>query len=134
MSKNVVHEPPVIDMGNFSFEESKYRRGSDEWMAATLLRECHKQQLEPFEVPLASLNLSQLMFSVSSTDEFVWQMKRCLNADLEHPIILDNLGCVADGNHRICRALLEGRRTILAYRLQSMPEPDFIEESNTESK
>lgn len=132
--KNIVQEPPVIDLGDFSFEESNYCRGNEHWMATTLLRECHRQGLEPFELPLAALDLSKLYFSVSSTDEFVWQMKRCLDSDYDHPIILDNLGQVADGNHRICKALLEGKRTILAYRLQSMPEADFIDNDKTESK
>lgn len=57
-------------------------------------------------------------------------MKRCMDSNIDYPIILDNLGQVADGNHRICKALLEGRRTILAYRLQEMPEPDYIDSDN----
>ena len=123
--------PPVVEMKALTFEESSYVRGKKKWLATTLLRECHEKQLEPFEVPLASLDLSIMPFSVDSLDSFIWQMKRCMGADYEqHPIILDDLGQIADGNHRICKAILEGRRTILAYRLQEMPEPDFVDESN----
>lgn len=125
--KPICQEPPVIDFGRMEFEESKYSRGNESWMATTLLLACHKQALEPFELPLASIDLSVMRFSVKNTDEFVWQMKRCMDADLNNPIILDDLGQVADGSHRICKALLEGRRTIMAYRLQSMPQPDFVE-------
>lgn len=126
-------KPPIVNFNKLEFEESSYHRGGEHWMATTLFLECQKQGLEPFELPLAGLDLSKLLFRCSSTDEFVWQMKRCLDSNLDHPIILDNLGQVADGNHRICKALLEGRRTILAYRLQTMPEPDFTDE-NTESE
>ena len=130
----IVHEPPVIDLGAFEFSESVYTRGREHWMAATLYRECHNQCLEPFELPLAGLDLSVLHFSVSSMDEFIWQMKRCMDCDIEIPIILDNLGQIADGAHRICRAIVEGRKTILAYRLQTMPPCDFVDETKSESK
>lgn len=131
MKKDIIGVPPVIELGNFAFEESIYTRGNESWMATTLLRECRKQHLKPFELPLAGLDLSRLMFSVSSADEFVWQMKRCIDSDYNNPIILDNLGQVADGNHRICKAILDGKNTILAYRLQSMPNPDLIEDNKT---
>ena len=124
---NKQENPPIVDYGTFSFGESYYARGHSRWRADTLLRECQKQHLEPFELPLAGIDLSVLHFSVKSADDFVWQMKRCMDSNIDYPIILDNLGQVADGNHRICKALLEGRRTILAYRLQEMPEPDYIE-------
>lgn len=125
---NKQENPPIVDFGTFSFAESYYVRGHNHWNADTLLRECKKQGLEPFELPLAGIDLSVLHFSVKSADEFVWQMKRCMDSNIDYPIILDNLGQVADGSHRICKALFEGRRTILAYRLQEMPEPDYIED------
>ena len=130
--KVVVMEPPVIDLGSFDFGESNYTRGKEHWMASTLYRACHNQGLEPFELPLAALDLSMLHFSVSSADEFIWQMKRCMDCDTDIPIVLDNLGQIADGAHRVCRAIADGKRTILAYRLMKMPEPDFIDETKTE--
>lgn len=129
--KTTYQEPPILEFEKLEFEESKYSRGNDNWMATTLLLACHRQKLEPFELPLAAIDLSVLRFSVKNTDEFVWQMKRCMDADPDIPIILDDLGQVADGSHRICKAILEGRRTIMAYRLQYMPKPDFVE-PNTE--
>lgn len=33
------------------------------------------------------------------------------------PILLDSYGLVCDGNHRIARAILEGKKYIKAYRL-----------------
>lgn len=121
-------EPPVIEFANFPFEESRFIRGNKVWMATTLLQAVHEQELEPFEYPLACYDMSNLNFKVSNMYNFCDQMKRVLAADYDnHPIILDDLGQVADGNHRICRAILDGKNSILAYRLISMPEPDFIE-------
>ncbi|MEN0058488.1 MAG: hypothetical protein AAGB31_06615 [Bdellovibrio sp.] len=42
----------------------------------------------------------------------------------EHPIILSKDGVVLDGVHRICRAHLDGRKTIPAVRFEVDPEPD----------
>ncbi len=34
-----------------------------------------------------------------------------------------------DGGHRLCKALLEGRRTIRAVRFDVMPEPDEVSDA-----
>lgn len=49
-----------------------------------------------------------------------------LDTDLKYPIILGADGRVMDGMHRVAKAYLEGRATILAVRLEVDPEPDFI--------
>lgn len=49
-----------------------------------------------------------------------------LETDLRYPIILGADGRVMDGMHRVAKAYLEGRATVLAVRLEADPEPDFI--------
>lgn len=49
-----------------------------------------------------------------------------LEADLHYPIILGADGRVMDGMHRVAKAYLEGRDTILAVQLEVDPEPDFV--------
>ena len=46
-------------------------------------------------------------------------------ADLHHPIILSADGRVMDGMHRVCKALIEGRKTVVAVRFESDPDPDY---------
>ncbi|MEO5915042.1 MAG: hypothetical protein ABIS50_12480 [Luteolibacter sp.] len=46
--------------------------------------------------------------------------------DLLYPIIIDPDGRLMDGMHRVCKALNQGLKTILAYRYPQLPEPDFI--------
>ena len=48
-------------------------------------------------------------------------------ADLRYPIILCADGRVMDGMHRVAKAYLEGRTSILAVRLTPTPEPDYID-------
>ena len=45
--------------------------------------------------------------------------------DLSYPIVIDPEGGVMDGMHRVARALTEGRETVPARRLPTMPEPDY---------
>lgn len=52
--------------------------------------------------------------------------------DLRYPIIICPEGSVMDGMHRVCKALLEGRKNIKAYKLDSMPEPDYIDVAEDE--
>lgn len=47
-------------------------------------------------------------------------------ADLAYPIILCPAGRVMDGMHRVVKAFMEGRKHLLAYRLPTLPEPDYI--------
>ena len=48
------------------------------------------------------------------------------DVDMSYPIILGPDGRVMDGMHRVARALLEDRPNILAVRLPTIPDPDFI--------
>jgi hypothetical protein len=47
-------------------------------------------------------------------------------ADLDHPIILDQDGRVMNGMHRVCKAVREGKDKVLAVRFAANPEPDFV--------
>ena len=99
------------------------------WMASSLYKKVEEDGLKPFEIPLASIDLTPLHFKVNSTDSFIWHMNRCMNADTDIPILLDDMGQVADGNHRICKAILDGKRYIKAYRMKDMPAYDFNEDT-----
>ena len=46
-------------------------------------------------------------------------------ADLSYPIILDHAGRVMDGMHRVCKAVREGKNSVLAVRFATTPDPDF---------
>lgn len=43
-----------------------------------------------------------------------------------YPIILDQVGRVMDGMHRVCRAVRDGKNNIPAVRFITTPEPDFV--------
>ena len=47
-------------------------------------------------------------------------------ADLAYPIILDPEGGLMDGMHRVCKAWMQGHKSIAGVRLKNMPEPDYV--------
>lgn len=87
--------------------------------------------LSPFEIEVSS---------VKELDEDCWfgpgkkptlreiaqHCRRINSASLEKPIILNADGSLMDGGHRLCKAILEGHKTIKAVQFTSMPEPDEI--------
>ena len=60
--------------------------------------------------------------------EIARHCKKINNASLKYPIILNVDGSLMDGGHRLCKAILEGHKTIKAVQFTSMPEPDEIQE------
>ena len=119
---------PAISFSKFDFADSGYVRGNKRWKATTLLKAVKEQGLKPFDYPVAAYNMADSYFSLNNMDDFCWHVRRLLTADYESfPIILDDYGQVADGNHRLCHAIVDGVTYVKAYRLQKMPEPDFID-------
>ena len=58
--------------------------------------------------------------------DLVGHMRLVASADLAFPIILSPDGRLMDGMHRVAKALLQGQSRIMAVRLQTLPEPDYI--------
>lgn len=116
---------PKVQIESMALFESNYIDKGRHWSAIKLIDA--SKDLPVFDIPLAGIDISTLPFRVISLDEFIFQMSRVQNTSLEHPIILDDQGCIADGWHRIAKAILEGHTTIKAVRLNEMPEPDKVE-------
>ncbi|HEX6749334.1 MAG TPA: hypothetical protein VF092_18715 [Longimicrobium sp.] len=89
------------------------------------------RRLPPVEVPLDSIRELDEPFwfgggSETATCRAVADHARLISeTDLKYPVILGADGRVMDGMHRVAKAYLEGRSTILAVRLERDPEPDF---------
>ena len=130
-NKNSKNNIPVVPIGEADLSTNRYCRGKNTWNVSTLIDYVKDNKLKPFEIPLAVIPLWDLNFDVYNMDDFIFQVNRTLNANYtKYPIILDDFGQVADGWHRICKAILDGKKTIKAYRITEMPKPDIIEETH----
>ena len=115
---------PIEDM---KFAESEFRRGGDAWKAQTLYDFAKAKEYPVMDMPLWCIDLSDAPFDSGSLRNFIFQCKRVQECSLDYPIILDDNGQIADGYHRLCKAILEGKETIKAIRLLEMPSPDRVD-------
>ena len=88
--------------------------------------------LSPFEIDVSSIKEldKDCWFGKKKPTlrEIARHCKKINNASLKYPIILNADGSLMDGGHRLCKAILEGHKTIKAVQFTSMPEPDEIQE------
>lgn len=84
------------------------------------------------EIPLADIReLDEKYWFDTVSDEPTCRKisehaKLIREVDIRFPIILFSDGGVADGMHRVCRALMDGAPTIKAVRFTIDPEPDYV--------
>lgn len=116
-----------IPVEDITFSDSEYRRGDKIWKAQTLYDFAKAKEYPVMDMPLWNVDLTDEPFECNQLHEFIFQCKRVLNCSLDYPIILDDYGQIADGYHRLCKAILEGKETIKAIRLLEMPAPDRYE-------
>ena len=120
----------VIDtIENITFDRSEFRRDNNVWRAETLYLFAKAKEYPVLDLPLWAIDLSDEPFESRNLKQFIENVKRVNDCSLEYPIILDDNGQIADGYHRLCKAILEGHETIKAIRLEEMPSPDRIEEN-----
>jgi hypothetical protein len=86
----------------------------------------------PVDVPLSDIREIDEQFWFSSEGDQPTCRNVALHAklmnetDLRFPIILSKDGRVMDGMHRVCKALIEGKKSILAVQFDEDPEPDYV--------
>ncbi len=89
----------------------------------------------PFEIEVDSIREldADCWFEgkVPTLREVAKHCERINAAPTDRPIILNDDGSLMDGGHRLCRALIKGRKTVLAVQFPEMPEPDEIRELET---
>ena len=113
---------PTLDLNPLQFHESTYTSYGNSYDAPTLVQFAKDKNYPVFDMPIVGIDMSELPFAVNSFAQFVWQLSRIQNTDLSHPILLDDHGTICDGWHRVAKAVMEGRTTIKAIRLQEMPD------------
>jgi hypothetical protein len=86
----------------------------------------------PIEVPLSEIRELDETFWFNQESDAPTCRRVALHAKLMNetnlslPIILSQDGRVMDGMHRVCKAMIAGRDTILAVRFDEDPEPDYV--------
>jgi hypothetical protein len=102
-------------------------RGLDAWDVHRLVELSRDLPVEQVEVAsLADVDTPYWFHSgqPASVRAVVEHARLIHEVDVSYPIILGPDGRILDGMHRVARALLAGRATIRAVRLEVLPPPD----------
>ena len=86
------------------------------------------KNLDIFELPIAGIDLDHQIWNGFNMFDLAFHCKKVFEADLSKPIILDWNGGIADGRHRVIKAIINGKRTIKAKRITWKIEPDKKDE------
>lgn len=97
------------------------------WQVASLIQWVKEKEYVEFELPLDAVDLSWLPFGSDNILEFIQHVRRVNETDLQYPILIDSFGTICDGWHRVCKAILEGKSTIKAIRIDEMPVASHTE-------
>jgi hypothetical protein len=118
--------PPLVPLYNPRASDCNetYTARGRRWSTNDLIKAA--EGLEPFLVPLASIDTSHQNFEVNCLDDFIYNVHRVNESSLEYPIIFDVYGVICNGYHRVVKAIIEGRRDILAVRLEVMPNSELL--------
>ena len=112
-------KPPRLIDGECSIK-------NEHWSVPRLIR--LSADFPTFEVDLASIDLDVDPWGLHSVLDFCTHMQRAEQCNVQSPVIMSPSGWIMDGWHRVVKAIMEGRRTILAVRFTELPPADRIED------
>ena len=69
-------------------------------------------QTKEVEIDLSVINLSRYGFSTDDLFDFMTHYKLVENADLKYPVILNRRWIIIDWRHRLCKAILQGKKKL----------------------
>lgn len=121
--------PPIVKFRRNEPLQDEYDAGDGtHYSVAALLDDA--KDLPVFDCPLAAIDLSSCLWKNHTMSDLAFHIRRVMRSDLQVPILLDWEGGVADGRHRILKALVLGRRTIKARRMQWKPIPCRVDKDS----
>lgn len=113
---------PIVEMKKADPLQDQYHDGTGSyWGIARLIDDT--KNLVPFDCPVAALNLSDVIWRGNNILDLAVHCKKANDSDLSKPVIIFWDGSIADGRHRIIKAIIKGKRTIKAVRMTWRPEP-----------
>lgn len=98
--------------------------GHDWWYIPTLIDYIKDNHVLEMDLDLASIDLSVMPWSCTSILQFIQHVIDIDEVDFKYPVILSPGGWVMNGWHRVVKGILEGKQTIKAVRLLTLPKRD----------
>lgn len=86
------------------------------WVISDLIARVKELKLKPKKLKLKHISLYNIVFKCEDSYEFMQHVNHVKHSG-KKPIILSHRGQILDGSHRICKAILKGKKTIMCYKL-----------------
>ena len=115
---------PIVKLDGCAVYENTYSHDGKVWSVANLI--ARAKDLVEFDLPLVALHLDVEVWTPVGTPLGIgFHVRRALDVDTAHPVILSAEGFIMDGWHRVLRALIDGKPTIKAVRFAVTPPHDY---------
>lgn len=111
-------EPYIVDL-----KTCTCTIGRKQWKVLTLFEAA--KDLEEFGYPLNLVDKEDDYWGVETLADFIEHARRVESADLSKPIIVSSNGRIMDGYHRICKAAMQGLKSVKAVQFDSDPCQDL---------
>lgn len=79
--------------------------------------------LPVFDLPLSLFPFNDHSFDAKDIYEFAQHYIHVRDADPDEPVVMDELGRVIDGRHRLVKALIEGRESVPCRKIPQGTKP-----------
>ena len=118
----MANKPPIVKLQDIEPLQDRFHDGDGNyWSIAKLIDDT--KDLTPFDCPLAALDLSDEIWARCNITSLALHCKKVIEADFSNPIILSWDGAIADGRHRVIKAIIQKKKTIKAVRMYWRPNP-----------
>lgn len=115
-------KPPIVPISDPEPLQNYFDDGDgNRWNVARLIDDA--KDLKIFDAPLSAIDLSYQVWQGADMVELALHCKKVNDADLSKPIIFAWNGMIADGRHRVIKAIVQGEHTIKAVRMTWRPTP-----------
>lgn len=111
-----------IELPDIDLTKEQWQRDDKIWNTNNLIKASAK--LKEYDLPISTIAMDGMPWDIDTIYDFLKHLKRIKEADLKHPILVDNYGFICNGWHRVVKAWMDGKATVKAKRFIEMPEPD----------
>ena len=99
-----------LNMKTYDWKSQSYNWESISKIIARLERGHY--QTKDVEIDLSVIDLSKYNFNNCNLFEFMTHYKLVEDSNLNYPVIVNSRGNIIDGRHRLCKAIMKGKKKL----------------------
>lgn len=125
---------PKLNFGEFDYNTNTYSITYEDskhiWEVPKLVKYVEANGYKVFDMPIVGVYINHLPWGIESFKDVAYHVDRAMQSDLKYPILIDDTGYICDGWHRLLKAIIKGKSSVRAIRIDHMPQADKIEKKD----